>query len=137
MIPFTGKTKLKQYVPGKPHPEGLKNFVLASPQGLVLDFEVYQGKKLDDGGTEGKPWTVGESVVLRLVQTLDQGTSVYFDRYFTTARLLEQLEARGLHGTGTIKKNLMPKHAKLPTENELAQAGKENMCVAPSAMTLW
>ena len=142
MIPFTGKAMLKQYVPGKPHPEGLKNFVLASPRGLVLDFEVYQGKKLDDGGAEGKPWTVGESVVMRLVQTLVPGTSVFFDRYFTTARLLEQLEARGLHGTGTIKKNLVPKEAKLPTEKELAKQGRgTSVCAVRSddavAYTAW
>ncbi|XP_043213160.1 piggyBac transposable element-derived protein 3-like [Amphibalanus amphitrite] len=112
MIPFTGKTTLKQYVPGKPHPEGLKNFVLASPRGLVLDFEVYQGKKLDDGGAEG------------------------------TSRLLEQLEARGLHGTGTIKKNLVPKEAKLPTERELAKRGRgTSVCAVRSddavAFTAW
>ena len=120
MIPFTGKTGLKQFVPGKPNPEGLKNFVLASSDGMVLDFEVYQGKKLaDGGGANGKPWLVGESVVVRLTESLPQGTSVFFDRFFTTPRILEHLQSKRLHGTGTVKKIYVPKEAGLMTEKQL------------------
>lgn len=120
MIPFTGKTGLKQYVPCKPNPEGIKNFVLATPEGLVLDFEPYQGKKLCDEEQQGKPWSLAESVVLRLIQSLPPGTSIYFDRYFTSTRLLDHLRAnKRMNGTGTIRKISIPKDAKLPSEKEL------------------
>lgn len=46
MIPFSGTTSLRQYVKNKPNPVGLKNFVLASPSGLVHDFLSIKGLKL-------------------------------------------------------------------------------------------
>ena len=118
MIPFSGKSSLKQFMPGKPNPEGLKNFVAATSDGLILDFEIYQGKRLcTRSDPDGKEWYLGESVVMRLIETLDPGTSLYFDRYFTTPRLLEALKDQGMEGTGTIRKNMIPKNANLPQES--------------------
>ncbi|KAL3248959.1 hypothetical protein MRX96_056245 [Rhipicephalus microplus] len=120
-IPFSGRTQLKQFVPRKPNPEGPKNFVLATPGGLILDFEIYQGKKaVLYQGNSG----IGESAVLRLTEALPPGTKVYFDRYFTSGPLLDKLAENGIAGTGTIMKNRIPKGVKLSSEKELKAKGR-------------
>lgn len=121
MIPFTGRTHLKQFVPRKPNPEGLKNFVLASPSGFILDFEIYQGKKsLLHPGSSG----IGESAVLRLTQSLTKGTKLFFDRYFTSSGLLDKLAEKEIAATGTVMNNRVPKTVKLSSESQLKQRGR-------------
>ncbi|KAH8036196.1 hypothetical protein HPB51_019601 [Rhipicephalus microplus] len=121
MIPFSGRTQLKQFVPCKPNPEGLKNFVLATPGGSILDFEIYQGKNAAlYPGSSG----IGESAVLRLTETLPPGTKVYFDRYFTSGPLLDKLAENRITGTGTIMNNRIPKGVTLSSEEELKEKGR-------------
>ena len=45
MIPFSGSCPFRQYIPNKPNPVGIKNFVMASVDGLMLDFDIHQGVK--------------------------------------------------------------------------------------------
>ncbi|KAG0415155.1 hypothetical protein HPB47_007676, partial [Ixodes persulcatus] len=121
MIPFSGRTQLRQFLPRKPNPEGLKNFVLASPSGLILDFEIYQGKKsLLCPGSSG----IAESAVLRLAQTLSPGTRLFFDRYFTSPALLDKLVKKDIAGTGTVMNNPLPKGVKLSSEGQLKARGR-------------
>lgn len=123
MIPFTGICQMKQFVRGKPNPEGLKNFVCAAPDGLVIDFELYQGKGTFADETI-KSLGVGPSAVVRLIRTLFPGTHVYCDRYFTTLPLLEYLYEQEVYCTGTIMKSRVPAAVKLTSDKVMAKIGR-------------
>lgn len=124
MVPFTGKCTLVQYVPNKPRARGLKNFVLATSQGLVLDFEIYQGKSTPVPQTD---LGLGPSVILRLSETLPQDSRLYFDRYFTTLPLLDVLNSKGLEATGTVMKNRI-RDIHLTDEKKLKRGDMEEYC---------
>lgn len=92
MIPFTGACPFRQYVPLKPNPVGMKNFVLATADGIVLDFEVYQGSKaLAAQVLDGEGLGLGALVLKRLTKTVHPGTKVYCDRFFTTTSAAESM----------------------------------------------
>ncbi|XP_063596592.1 piggyBac transposable element-derived protein 3-like [Penaeus indicus] len=132
IIPFTGRTNLKQFTPRKPNPHGLKIFVLASSDGQVLEFEFFQGKEdlllsVQRTGLHLPEWDtlkIGEAAVLRFVKSVNRGTSFFFDRFFTTPKLLEILSSLGMGATGTMKKNLVPRQCRLKTENQLKRSGR-------------
>jgi len=121
MIPFTGRCDLKQYVASKPRPVGLKNFILATSGGIVLDFEVYQGKTTSLRFPE---LGLGPGVVLRLSVTLPENSCLYFDRYFTTVPLLRQLWREKIYATGTIMSNRL-KHVGFPDDKQMKRGDME------------
>lgn len=126
MIPFTGTTKLKQYVRGKPNPVGLKNFLLASADGMIHDFFIYQGANTWPDGKPNSKVGIGGSVVLKLADNIPRGHILYFDRYFTSLPLLEELMERDLTAVGTIQANRIPKNIfkKLSTDKDLVKKGR-------------
>ncbi|KAL3221916.1 hypothetical protein MRX96_050159 [Rhipicephalus microplus] len=99
MVPFTGRIAAKQFVKGKPNPEGVNVFVRCSFDGLAHDFELYQGK-----GTgvskEHSHLRLGGSVVMRLVEHLPKAQNIkcYMDNYFTSVKLLLELKEIGILG---------------------------------------
>ena len=102
MIKFQGRSSLKQYMPQKPIKRGIKVWVLGdSSNGYFVDFTVYTGK---EGNVAVKG--LGFQVVLSLAKQL-QGKHhvVYFDNFFTSVELLEELLKWGLYACGTVRSN--------------------------------
>lgn len=123
MIPFLGRCPVRQFVRNKPRPVGLKNFVVTSHTGLIHDFEIYQGSSTP---LPDRYHGLGPSVVLRLVETMPRGSSVFFDRYFTTVPLMEKLFTLNIDGTGTIMSNRL-KGCKVKPDKEMNRGDCEEL----------
>ena len=80
---------------------------MATPLGYVLQFEPYQGAKSHGQVLKSKEtWGLSELVVLDLVADLQRFPfHLYFDNYFTSFRLLEQLSSFGYGATETVRQN--------------------------------
>lgn len=81
MIPFKGRSSLKQYMPKKPVQHGIKVWMRADAEsGYVSALEVYTGKK-GDNIEQG----LGSKVVLSLTEDLK---NTYRHIYLTTSVVL-------------------------------------------------
>ncbi|XP_013882896.1 piggyBac transposable element-derived protein 3 isoform X2 [Austrofundulus limnaeus] len=125
VIPFTGAGPVQHRVLLKPSPVGIKTFVLASVDGLVLDFEVYQGvKTLRSQVQDSVGLGLGALVIQRLSETLAAGTRVYCDQAFMSGAAAELMMRRQVYLTGPVRKNRVLKATKkLPSDRTLKRCG--------------
>ncbi|KAK3107672.1 hypothetical protein FSP39_019607 [Pinctada imbricata] len=102
MIAFTGRLGFKQYVPLKPTKRGIKVWMRADPHnGFVNEFQVYTGK---EGRTAEKG--LGERVVRDLSRSIwGNYHHIYYDNYFTSIQLFNDLAENKTYACGTIRTN--------------------------------
>ena len=108
MIRFKGRSLLKQYNPMKPIKRGYKLWCLANITGYVYKFDVYTGKKADDGNGNDNLREVGlgGKVVWHLVEHLcGKNHTVFFDNFFSSIPLLDILRMNKILACGTIRAN--------------------------------
>ncbi|XP_042885490.1 piggyBac transposable element-derived protein 3-like [Penaeus japonicus] len=89
MVPFKGRSCLKQYVPSKPHKYGYKFFVLAGKDGMTYDFMPYTGKINPVNDPTVPDLGASSNVVLQLSQIIPSNCNYYmfFDNWFTSLPL--------------------------------------------------
>nr|XP_037284982.1 piggyBac transposable element-derived protein 3-like [Rhipicephalus microplus] len=122
IVPFKGRSALKQYVPSKPHKWGYKIFVLCDTHGLVYDFSIYTGNirpvpGLPDLGASS-------NVVLELSRSIPENkNSLFFDNWFTSIKLLVSLHQLGIPALGTARANRIS-GCRLPSDAEMKKDGR-------------
>ena len=102
MVPYFGRHGAKQFLKGKPIRYGYKMWCMCEPSGYLIQFEPYQGKT-DIKSNLG----VGGSVVMKLTDILPKNIpfKIYGDRFFSSLKLIDKLNEKGIGYTGTIKSN--------------------------------
>ena len=105
MVPFKGKSQLRQYVPNKPKKWGYKFFVLAGSDGMMHDFFPYTGKIEPVADSNVPDLKASSNAVLHLAQTIParQNHVLFFDNWFTSLGLIDHLASREIWSCGTIR----------------------------------
>ena len=113
MIAFQGRNFMKQYLPAKPTKWGFKSWTLAeSKSGYVCDFSIYKGKS-----KVPLPHGLGYQVVMTLSERHQRKYHhLFFDNYFSSVKLLRDLEAAGTYACSTVQANRkgIPESVKKP-----------------------
>ena len=108
--PWKGRLRFKQYNPRKPARFHIKLFQVADPAtGYVVHFKIYTGKNschrggntLDDETSTTTTKTV--MTLCKDAELLDKGHCIYFDNWFNSPQLLEELWSRETKGCGTAR----------------------------------
>ena len=109
MIPFTGRSSIKQCMKDKPNKQGLKMWKLVdSISSYLYAFDIYKGKGVE------REVGLGQHVVLHLAKELQLGQPwmLFLDNFLSSVDLIDQLYERGIFATATIR----PNRAGLPGE---------------------
>ncbi|XP_059158381.1 piggyBac transposable element-derived protein 4-like [Physella acuta] len=100
MVAYTGRLVFKQYIKNKPSPWGIKLWCAADPHsGYLYNFDVYMGKsnvKMPNGLSYHVVFKMGEPF-------LDKYHHFYYDNYFTSVKLAEDLLQRDTYSCATIR----------------------------------
>ena len=105
MVPFKGRSKLKQYNQQKPKKWGYKLYVLTSPEGFIFNFEVHTGT-IDI--CPGQPdLQASGNIVTQLLQYIPrhQWFKLFIDNWCTGVPLATTLMKQGIGMVGTVRAN--------------------------------
>ena len=107
MIAYRGRLSFRQYLPAKPTKYNITVWEACDARnGFCFNFDVYLCRPTGPRGMKAQESALGKKTVLKLTEKLrDKHNHVYFDNYFTSVELLEELLQRETFGCGTVRSN--------------------------------
>ena len=125
VVPFKGRSTIKQYNPKKPAKWGYKIFILADSKGMVYDFMPYTGKIEPVNKPDVQDLKPSSNSVLHLTESIPcmKNHKLYFDNWFTSLPLIEHLACRGIWCCGTVQQRRLP-GLSFKSDKQLAAKGR-------------
>ncbi|XP_040357107.1 piggyBac transposable element-derived protein 3-like [Ixodes scapularis] len=110
---------MKQYMPGKPNPWGIKLWGRVGSSGFLHQFDVYQGQ------IKRQNFGLGGDVAIKRCEHLphEKGYKVAADTFFASIALAAEFYKKGLGIVGTLGNNRL-KDCRLKTESDLKRLGR-------------
>ncbi|XP_068204830.1 piggyBac transposable element-derived protein 3-like [Palaemon carinicauda] len=108
-------TPTNQFIRGKLIRWGYKAWAACTPLGYAFTLDLYQGKyEGNNPYVYASEYSLGGKVVLNILDTLQAEypgirVSLYFDKFFTSIKLLKEIKRRGHGATGTLRANRVDK----------------------------
>lgn len=100
MVLWRGRLVFRQFIKGKKHKYGMKLYLLAEPNGMILRCNAYSGAQGELGGVGH-----AEKVVMSLLQGFEnKGHGLYMDNFYNSVSLSRKLLDKGTYVTGTLRK---------------------------------
>lgn len=120
MIKYYGRHSCKQFLRGKPIRFGYKVWCLNTVQGYLVDFEVYQGKGIENSKEYESCFGKAAAPLVKMADRLEKlPYRFYFDNLFTSLHLLSYFRERGFGATGTIRQNRIPRDCTLLSKSSM------------------
>jgi len=128
MVPFKGRSFMKQYIKDKPCKWGFKIWAMCcGATGYFASITVYAGK----GSTAALHGLATDSVTTVVdLGVVPKGAVVFMDRWFTSPLLIIELLKRGIYGVGTVQTN----RTGLPGDFKLAKSTKTKPVAAGTSV---
>ena len=123
MVPYFGHHSCKMFFQSKPIRFGYKIWCLCGSDGYPYHFTIYTGKGENSSGPLGsRVFNVKVGVIAGLCDPLRH--KLFFDNFFTSYNLLEDLASKNVKAIGTVRENgTLGASSKIKSLKEMKKSG--------------
>lgn len=133
MIKYFGRHGCKQCIRGKPIRFGFKMWSLNSPDGYLVNFDVYQGR--NPNAVPEYEYMFGKNAapfvsMLKELPNPELPYKFYLDNLFTSISLFNFLRSNGYGATGTFREDRLARNCPLEEKKSLKKANRRGTFVS-------